>query len=586
MSRFCKAAAAALLLLFFMAGPAAAHPILTGSEPADGQTLATAPDRLLLEFSEPVLVSSVRLSLHPSAGATRDLTASAETAERFVAPLPHLGDDVYEVRWAAISSEDGHALSGSLVFGVRRAVAAAARGDSGGPQPRDSALALARVVGASLAVGGFLVAALLVPLARRRRPSGPWPLVTRRALWVASIGAGIGLLAVLAIAVASSAWQFAAAAHGRRLIEQLALLLTALVISRRTLATDRGPITAGPVTAGLVAAALAVGVGALDGHAAAAGEAVAAAAHAVAAAVWIGGVIALVVAGRPLLADGTSSSFHPTASRKRSAGALLGAYALPAVVSVVTLAVTGPVLAGRQIATPHAAMATPYGLILVTKLLILGGVAAIAIHSARGRSGGRLLIVEAVLLGGVACCAAVLTVTPPARGPGLDPAPAAVPLQRSVRLDDLVLEVAVRPGTPGRNLVTVEIHDTRRPRPGPVSAVRLGLAGSSVAAVSVAERRWQAVADLPPAGGVPIQIDVARNGLPTTGTKLDWTVRGDVPRGPLADQPLAPITNAAALAFAAAGAVLALVWRRRRHSEDPDNRTGPAADPARARTGA
>src|SRR5262245_39992144 len=96
---------AVVALLFALLGlgaaPAAhAHPTLVGSTPSDGQTLSKAPDRLRLVFSEPVILSSVRLELRSSAGAVRLLTAGVEAAvhTRVSAPLPSLGQDVYEVR--------------------------------------------------------------------------------------------------------------------------------------------------------------------------------------------------------------------------------------------------------------------------------------------------------------------------------------------------------------------------------------------------------------------------------------------------------------------------------------------------------
>ncbi|WP_181871353.1 copper resistance protein CopC [Sphaerisporangium album] len=558
-----RLAAATLLWVVVMAGTASAHPILVGSEPADGQVLSSAPARLRLEFTEPVLLSSVRLSLHPSAGTVRSLTPSAEAAGRVVASLPPLAEDIYAVRWAATSSEDGHRLGGSLVFGVRRAVTAAGQAVREGPRPWDSVLAAIRTVGLSTAVGGFLTAALLVPLARRRHPVGPWARVTRHALRAGSAGTGAALAAVTVVA-AQSVWLIIDTAHGRRMIEQLVLLLAAFFLARRATMRDDRPAALGAVCAGL-----AVVVGALDGHAAAAGEALPAAVHALGAAVWIGGVIALAVAGLPMLAD---------RAQRAAVRALLRGFAWPAAAAVVALGVTGPLLAGGQIATPYAGLVTPYGLILAIKLVFLLGVAAVAIRVARGRTGGRLLVVEAVLLAEVACCAAVLTVTPPARGPGLDPVPAAAPLQRSVRLDDLVLAVSVRPGTPGRNLVTVDVYDTRRPAPGRLSAVRLGVGNAPLAAVAVAERRWEAVADLPPAGQVPVQVGVQRDGLPDAGVRLDWAVRGDAPRGFLAERSLASVTGVMAWTIAALGAVaaavalLSSVRRRREEGSVPKRR--------------
>lgn len=541
----------AAVLVLLPARPASAHPVLVRSEPADGQTLDTAPRRLSMEFSEPVVVSSVRLELRPSTGPARELSADAGHVDvRVSATLPVLGPDTYEVRWDARSSEDGHRLSGSLVFGIQRAVTAHILAARDGPSARDALAAGARILGAASAVGGLFVAALLVPVGRRRRPGPWWERARRRPLTLAAIGGGVATVAVATTAVTGEAWRDPTGAHARRLTEEVALLLVAT--AGAWLLRGRSPSPRAEAAV-LTAAALATVVGALDGHAAVAatpGMLGAIVAHALAASLWTGGVAALVVSAWPLLTDPAT----------RPAGrTLLAAYAPPAVASVVGLAITGPLLAGRQVATAAAASATPYGAVLVVKLALLACAAAFAVRAPRRDAGRRGLFAEAVLLAGVAAVAAVLTVTPPARGPGLDPVTGAPPQQRTMRVADLVVTLAIRPGTPGRNVVTVDVFDTRRPAPGRVTGVAVDVGGTARTAAPVAGVRWGTVVDLPPTERVPVKIVVDRAGLPDSSTALDWATRA----GPLADtlvnRPLAPLARTLAWAITAGVTVPAMV---------------------------
>src|SRR5690349_1005041 len=114
-----------------------------------------------------------------------------------------------------------------------------------------------------------------------------------------------------------------------------------------------------------------------------------------------------------------------------------------------------------------------------------------------------------------------------------DPAAVAVPLQ-DARVADLQQTLAVRPNSPGRNLVMVEVFDTRRPSPAPVRAVLVGLVDADgsvqppVAAQRLADGRWSAPVVLAGSGSAQVEISVQRTGLPAAVHTYRWVVAGDL----------------------------------------------------------
>src|SRR4051794_39871260 len=90
------------------AGPASAHAYLTKSSPADGTVLASAPDLIVLSFTEQVELSATHVDLAGGDGrhyAATSLTmrrpdgedADTETPSDVVVGLPRLPADVYHL---------------------------------------------------------------------------------------------------------------------------------------------------------------------------------------------------------------------------------------------------------------------------------------------------------------------------------------------------------------------------------------------------------------------------------------------------------------------------------------------------------
>lgn len=105
---------------FLFSNAVSAHAKLLSASPADGAQLTEAPGALTLAFAEAVKIASVVVSSSGHAvPVTIDRTAKASAT--VVVPLPGLTPGQYEVRWSAVSPDDGHVSKGSLTFTLKTA---------------------------------------------------------------------------------------------------------------------------------------------------------------------------------------------------------------------------------------------------------------------------------------------------------------------------------------------------------------------------------------------------------------------------------------------------------------------------------
>lgn len=120
--RTTAAALGAGLALALVAAPAYAHDELKSSSPADGATLATPPQQVVLTFEEaPVSLGAQVVVTGPdgpvSSGAPR-LAGDEVVAD--VQPSAPAGR--YTVQWR-VTSDDGHPVSGTFAFTAQAAAA-------------------------------------------------------------------------------------------------------------------------------------------------------------------------------------------------------------------------------------------------------------------------------------------------------------------------------------------------------------------------------------------------------------------------------------------------------------------------------
>jgi copper transport protein len=119
MVRTLAAAAAAIALLVTVANPAGAHATVSSSTPGDHEHVATAPKLVSIQFSEPVSIKLGGLTVIDAKGNRVDNGDNSQpTSDRLESTLkPNLGDGTYVANYAIISA-DGHAVRGSVIFGV------------------------------------------------------------------------------------------------------------------------------------------------------------------------------------------------------------------------------------------------------------------------------------------------------------------------------------------------------------------------------------------------------------------------------------------------------------------------------------
>jgi copper resistance protein C len=109
------ASVAAAGLALMMAAPASAHDSLVSSSPADGQTVATMPDSIVLTMNEAAVAVGTRVVVSGPDGEVQQgrPRLSKNTVEQALEPSAPAGR--YTVTWR-VTSADGHPVSGTFSF--------------------------------------------------------------------------------------------------------------------------------------------------------------------------------------------------------------------------------------------------------------------------------------------------------------------------------------------------------------------------------------------------------------------------------------------------------------------------------------
>ncbi|MGH2673707.1 MAG: copper resistance protein CopC [Actinomycetota bacterium] len=343
-----------------------AHAALVESEPAAGSELSIAPGVVTLSFTEPLNERLSRIVVIAPDGERFEGAAVEDTTMR--ARLTTNQPGVYSVEWTTVSLLDGHALQGSLAFGVG---VAPSEGDavavSSEPRMADIAVALLRAVefvGLLLAFGSLLLRRL-----GRRDPALSWVQPPVRGTIL--VAAAAGSLVVIAEALVASpdaslgsVWAYlstglpGAARIARVGVEWIAFVLAA-----------RGFSWAGLALVG------ATGSLAAAGHAAAAEPRWFAVAvdmvHVVAAGMWAGAVLALAFV-RP-----------PDGWRGAEGRRLLDRFTPVALVAFVVTVSAGVLRGFQELSTFSDLIRTSYGVTLTAKILAVLVMAQLSVFAWR-----------------------------------------------------------------------------------------------------------------------------------------------------------------------------------------------------------
>ena len=408
---------ACLLASLALPAGAHAHAAFVGAVPAAGARVETAPQRLVITFTEPLNEQLSRAELRGPDGSELAAQVAAGEGRLIISPAQPLGRGAYVVTWHTVSTEDAHALEGSYSFGVRAAAASAGHALEESPLARGGwARATARLA-MYVTLLGFAGALFLhVLVGQRWRPG-----LTR--------DAGLVAAACAAVAVVLEAADAAGGVSPAGLRDFLLANLPGIARAGIVLLTAAAALVAPRLGALLVL--LALGAVAAAGHAGSADPRVPSIlndwVHLAAGALWLGGLAMIVVLAH-----------DRAAALKRFVPVALPAFA------VVTI--TGGISLILQLDGLSDLAQTAYGRILTLKIVLVGAIAVLAwVHQGRR---WKLIRTEPFIgLGVVAAVALLVTFPlPPRQLSGAADALAATPPTLPPIADD-ELSVADSAGT-------------------------------------------------------------------------------------------------------------------------------------------
>jgi copper transport protein len=400
--------AAVVLFLLVTSVPAEAHATLSASSPSDGAVLAALPPVATLTFDEPVRpVTDYITVLDPDGRSVGGAVAAA--GPKVTVGLPRTTvQGTYTLTWRVISA-DSHPVGGAISFSFghpSRAAAASVTRTSPVVSALFTVVRFAGFTGFALLAGGIAFCCYGLPEALDLRGIRMLIGIGFAALLVGTFGAlllegpygaGAGPGAIARPELLS---QTLSGAYGKALtvrILLLAVLPFALAYGLPRLRERRSRLVFGGA-----AGALMVGIAttwSAGGHAATstqpAGAVTADVAHLCAMALWLGGLAAVAVALR-------------RAGPRAASG--IDRFSTLAATAVIVLAATGLYQGWLRVETPEALFATPYGLALAVKSVLVCLVLCVAFFSRRTlrrRATGALARLVAVETAGALCVVAV-----------------------------------------------------------------------------------------------------------------------------------------------------------------------------------
>jgi len=442
---------ATLLSVLGFATGAFAHASLISTEPGDGSMMSQAPKTVRLRFNEPVTPASIKL-IDGAGKAREDVSVSAQDNVVEIS-LPDNLHGTQLVSYRVVSA-DGHPVGGSLVFSVGMPVSEITPPSDRAPV-LDVLIWLARIgvyIGLFVGVGGVFFAVWIA-----RAKSAPRVIAPALAIGFASAVSACGLqgLDLLGLAPAdiltSAPWKAAAATS---LLPSLLVAVAAMALAMMGLRDISGG------SARALSATAILGVGATlaaSGHASTASPQwltrPVVFLHGIAVAFWIGALAPLAAMTRrpaaPLLA-------------------ILNRFSKAAMPVVAALAVTGLVLAVVQLESVRPLIETSYGLILLTKLVLVAVLLCLAtlnrfrltpqlaFNPLDTKVLTRSILMECVVAVGILGVVAGWRFTPPPRAL----ATAAVkPLAIHIHTDSAMFQVLISPGTVGKDSFVLQLME-------------------------------------------------------------------------------------------------------------------------------
>ena len=371
-ARWWAGVAILVLVIGGSASVASAHAELSASTPAADSVLPTAPTEIVLTFTEDVTPTVDAIRLVDSDGralAVGEVTQSGGNDTLSVEIQATLADGTYVVAWRAVSV-DSHPISGAFLFSVGEADATDPNlientlNNTGTQAPNGEWIRIGRVLsylGLALGLGSVSVIMLC---ARDLLTSRRTAIVLWAGMGFVIVGTVLMISAQAATIGASwSGWAVVFDSPSGRwwLIRALAAALGAVaIVFRRFLLTSRAVRWGAALAALALLGVTAAGGHAISGRATSLGVA-ASIGHLAAMSVWVGGLAVMLLVTPLRRFWSTATKFSPFA---------LGAMAL--------LAVTGVANGWRQMGTLSGFTDSTYGRALLTKLVVVIVVVALA----------------------------------------------------------------------------------------------------------------------------------------------------------------------------------------------------------------
>lgn len=389
-----------LALLLGVAAPASAHAALIRTDPADGSVVQTAPQRVVLTFSEGVLLSADSLRvLDPqgkdvAAGKPQHNSGKDSGSTATVSLRPGIGDGTYTVAWKAVS-QDSHPVAGAFTFSVGAAsktnvdLSGAAAVGGGAAATLYGIARYFAYAGFALLVGSSVFlsvcwprGALLRPM--RRIAAGGWATLVAATIALLMLrgpyanGTGLGDAVNPDVMRAVLETRPGAALVSRLLLLAAAAVFLAVLFGSYTKREDpeeRADLAWGLGIGGTVVAIGIAATWAMAEHASVGIQRQVAMPvdiiHLLSMAVWLGGLITLLTA---LFARSTAGTVEPFAVRR---------FSLIALTAVTTLIGTGTYQAWRQMGSWGAFLDTHYGQLLFIKIWLVTALVGVAWFSRR-----------------------------------------------------------------------------------------------------------------------------------------------------------------------------------------------------------
>jgi copper transport protein len=569
----------AVVLGLLTVATAWAHAELRRAEPAPGAVIQTAPARVRIWFTEPIIAPPNALQVTGPDGRRvdhGDAHTAVDDTTALEATVGTGGDGTYSVGWRAISA-DGHPVSGSYQFSLgspSQGLTPPEESERSGGLPGLAASRGLHLLGLVVLLGPMLFGLLVLGEAGQ-------PVLDRRLWAMSQLGVVLLVLATPLMLVAQAIGVGGSVTEGLR-----ADTLTSVLISRWGVLWNARLGVAGllvgltwwiilapragkepgrrrRLVAGLALGALLLVLTSLNGHPASTDpvwlSVLLDTIHLAATAAWIGGLLVFGIAVLPALRG------YPGSERVRILGQTVPRFSTLSLVSVELLVLTGLYQVWAHVEGPAALTTTGYGQALLVKLglvvavLGLASVNLLALRprvaaaaqarpqsipeaDALARRFGWLVGAEAVLGVAILGVVGMLTALPPARGAALAaeqrPAPGSPAVTLAENAGPTLVTLSIDPADLGANRLVATLQDLRGKPVGEarlrVRAVPEAGGAASVTTMSAADGRYQATVSLAPAGQWRLEVLVALPGeseqvasfelaVPVLGTK--WCSR-------------------------------------------------------------